>query len=146
MKTGKKVVTVVASAPENAPAEVDPELGTKSQEQLDTAFEGVVKRALQPVAHQDNSDDVDLEVECEGAFWKNRTILTTVYLFSDLFVCILVMDDSLKSPWWLGDSYWHKIWFFRLWMWGDSILLAMQFLGCICQKFVSLRRHFYYQY
>ncbi|KAK2469005.1 hypothetical protein H9L39_19399 [Fusarium oxysporum f. sp. albedinis] len=50
-----------------------------------------------------------------------RTILLASYIFSNIFVCLIVLNDSLKILWWLGDSYWHKVWFFRIWLWANSI-------------------------
>jgi len=60
-----------------------------------------------------------------------RTVILAVYVFSNFFVCLLVMNDSLKSLWFLGDSYWHKIWFFKSWMWMNSISYLVRFAGCV---------------
>ncbi|KAG4293515.1 hypothetical protein FPRO06_00100 [Fusarium proliferatum] len=55
------------------------------------------------------------------AMMEFRTILLASYIFSNIFVCLIVLNDSLKILWWLGDSYWHKVWFFRIWLWANSI-------------------------
>lgn len=163
LKAGKKPIdVVVVPEPNNHTSEPDKEEAARSdtsnaQEDIDIIFEATVKRALKPhkapsggeeVVHDNrndngNSDDV-VEVDREGAFLKVRTVLIASYLFSNFFLCIVVMNDSLKPLWWLGDSYWHKIWFFRLWMWGNSVLLGLQFVGCLYQRFVSVFRYFYY--
>ncbi|KAK8023929.1 chitin synthase G [Apiospora rasikravindrae] len=153
-KAGKKTVTAVLVPGANtSPAVVkqaaDGEVYNRTQEEIDAIFEVTVKRALEPYkvpSSQEAPNGGDTERDREDAFLKVRTILIAVYLFSNFFVCVLVMNDSLQSFWWLGDSYWHKIWFFRLWMWGNSVLLSLQFLGCLYQKFVSVWRYFIYEY
>lgn len=60
-----------------------------------------------------------------------RTILLASYIFSNIFVCLIVLNDSLKILWWLGDSYWHKVWFFRIWLWANSVSFLVRFVGCI---------------
>lgn len=60
-----------------------------------------------------------------------RTILLASYIFSNIFVCLVVLNDSLKILWWLGDSYWHKVWFFRIWLWANSVSFLVRFVGCI---------------
>lgn len=60
-----------------------------------------------------------------------RTILLASYIFSNIFVCLVVLNDSLKILWWLGDSYWHKVWFFRIWLWANSISFLIRFAGCL---------------
>ncbi|KAK4221674.1 chitin synthase 1 [Podospora fimiseda] len=105
------------------------------QEDADKIFEEVVKRALQP--HQ--PVEVKQVNTREEAFLKFRTTLVAVYIFSNFLLCIIVMNDSFQQLWWLGDAYWHKIWFFRIWMWGNSWLLMMQFAGCVWQRMDALR-------
>ncbi|KAK7916947.1 chitin synthase B [Apiospora marii] len=163
LKAGKKPVDIVLvpdtnNQSPNPVIENEAESDTSNlQEDIDIIFEATVKRALQPYKapsrgedttlnknENGSDDDGDVLVDREGAFLKVRTILIATYLFSNFFLCILVMNDSLKPLWWLGDSYWHKIWFFRLWMWGNSVLLGMQFVGCLYQRFVSVFRYFYY--
>ncbi|KAF5593785.1 CHS-3 chitin synthase 3 [Fusarium subglutinans] len=65
------------------------------------------------------------------AMMEFRTILLASYIFSNIFVCLIVMNDSLKILWWLGDSYWHKVWFFRIWLWANSISFLIRFAGCL---------------
>ncbi|CVK84447.1 probable CHS-3 chitin synthase 3 [Fusarium proliferatum] len=60
-------------------------------------------------------------VAVADAMMEFRTILLALYIFSNIFVCLIVLNDSLKILWWLGDSYWHKVWFFRIWLWANSI-------------------------
>lgn len=45
-----------------------------------------------------------------------RTMVVAVYIFSTLFLCLVVMNDSFKSHRFFGNSYWHKIWVFSIWM------------------------------
>ncbi|KAF5633817.1 CHS-3 chitin synthase 3 [Fusarium tjaetaba] len=65
------------------------------------------------------------------AMMEFRTILLASYIFSNIFVCLIVLNDSLKILWWLGDSYWHKVWFFRIWLWANSISFLIRFAGCL---------------
>ncbi|KAF5686284.1 CHS-3 chitin synthase 3 [Fusarium circinatum] len=65
------------------------------------------------------------------AMMEFRTILLASYIFSNIFICLIVLNDSLKILWWLGDSYWHKVWFFRIWLWANSISFLIRFAGCL---------------
>jgi chitin synthase len=106
------------------------------QEDIDAVFEETVKRALTPYRAPQEPPAIRLE----DMSLKLRTTLIAVYLFSNFLVCIIVMNDLFQTLWWLGDSYWHKIWFFRLWMWGNSVLILMQFVGCVCQRALDIWR------
>ncbi|KAK8102966.1 hypothetical protein PG984_016112 [Apiospora sp. TS-2023a] len=121
LKAGKKPVDVVLvpeSSNQASQPGVEDAAGSDTsnpQEDIDIIFEATVKRALEPPARNEaapnngDSNGDDVEIDREGAFLKVRTILIASYLFSNFFLCILVMNDSLKPLWWLGDSYWHKI-------------------------------------
>ncbi|KAK4160265.1 chitin synthase 1 [Cladorrhinum sp. PSN259] len=102
----------------------------RPQEDIDQAFEQLVRRALTPYKAEHTPE----EDTREDTFLRFRTYLVAVYIFSNFLLCIIVMNDSFQQLWWLGDAYWHKIWFFRIWMWGNSGLLMMQFLGCVWQR------------
>ncbi|KAF5254507.1 hypothetical protein FANTH_765 [Fusarium anthophilum] len=39
------------------------------------------------------------------AMMEFRTILLASYIFLNIFVCLIVLNDSLKILWWLGNSY-----------------------------------------
>ncbi|KAH7141419.1 chitin synthase-domain-containing protein [Dactylonectria estremocensis] len=65
------------------------------------------------------------------ALMEFRTIILASYVFSNFFVCLIVLNDSLKMLWWLGDSYWHKVWFFRIWLWANSISFLVRFAGAL---------------
>ncbi|OHW99241.1 chitin synthase 1 [Colletotrichum incanum] len=145
VKSGKKdfgPITPVPPVPAKKGNDVFVDDVEKPQEDIDTAFENVVKRALEP--HKASREPV--VDDREETFLKFRTALVASYLFSNFFVCIIIMNDSLKGLWWLGDSYWHKIWFFRLWMWGNSSLLLLQLFGCIYQAAAGFYRACFYRY
>ncbi|KAF5983770.1 CHS-3 chitin synthase 3 [Fusarium coicis] len=68
------------------------------------------------------------------AMMEFRTILLASYIFSNIFVCLIVLNDSLKILWWLGDSYWHKVWFFRIWLWANSISFLIRIRRVKCDE------------
>ncbi|KAL9114526.1 MAG: hypothetical protein Q9227_001607 [Pyrenula ochraceoflavens] len=112
LKTGTNQQTIVE--------EVDrPQVG------LDDAFEATVKRALWP---QVLPPVQKFRTRNEAA--KNfRTRLIGAYIFSNFFLCIFVLNDSFKQLHWLGDAYWRKIWFFRIWLWANAGCLYFRFAG-----------------
>ncbi|SCN71349.1 CHS-3 chitin synthase 3 [Fusarium fujikuroi] len=77
------------------------------------------------------------------AMMEFRTILLASYIFSNIFVCLIVLNDSLKILWWLGDSYWHKVWFFRIWLWANSISFLTRFVGCLWYHVVKVFSGFF---
>ncbi|KAH7269112.1 uncharacterized protein BKA55DRAFT_1803 [Fusarium redolens] len=77
------------------------------------------------------------------AMMEFRTILLASYIFSNIFVCLIVLNDSLKILWWLGDSYWHKIWFFRIWLWANSISFLIRFVGCLLYRVGKVWERFF---
>jgi len=119
----------------------------KPQADIDVAFEQAVKRGLKPHVKLKKRRKTDLE----DSFKSFRTKLVAVYMFSNFFLCIVVMNgsfdklkflvsilyillpvtQSLTNSWtWQGDSYAHKIWFFRIWMWGTPGCFILRFIGC----------------
>ncbi|RBQ78900.1 hypothetical protein FVER14953_00084 [Fusarium verticillioides] len=77
------------------------------------------------------------------AMMEFRTILLASYIFSNIFVCLIVMNDSIKILWWLGDSYWYKVWFFRIWLWANSISFLIRFAGCLWYHVVRVFSGFF---
>ncbi|KAF5654402.1 CHS-3 chitin synthase 3 [Fusarium sp. NRRL 25303] len=73
-------------------------------------------------------------VAVADAMMEFRTILLASYIFSNIFVCLIVLNDSLKILWWLGDSYWHKVWFFRIWLWANSISFLIRIRRVKCDE------------
>ncbi|RYO83170.1 hypothetical protein DL766_001491 [Monosporascus sp. MC13-8B] len=147
-KSGKKVVhktppppplpSIVLPEPKEQPAAGDREQ-ERLQEDIDHLFEMTVKRALYPPVKEEPPVS-----DREDTFERFRTSLVAGYLFSNFLVCLIVMNDSLKQFWWFGDPYWHKIWFFRIWMWGNSAVLIMQFVGCLYQRAADIFRFLFY--
>ncbi|KAE8440996.1 hypothetical protein EG329_006133 [Mollisiaceae sp. DMI_Dod_QoI] len=89
----------------------------RTQEDIDSQFEALVKRALRP--------HMPLKLgpqrpTIEESFKIFRTRLIIVYLFSNFMLCIFVMNDSFDSLKFLGNSYQHKVWFFRIFLWATS--------------------------
>jgi hypothetical protein len=95
------------------------------QADIDAHFEATVKRALTPYVPLMRSKD--LTADDEAKMFRLR--LVGVYIFSNFFPCIFVLNDSFKQLHWLGDSYWHKIWFFRIWLWANAGCLYFRFAG-----------------
>lgn len=92
----------------------------------DAEFEQVVRRALAP--HKPKAAEED---DPMTKFMRFRTRLVAAYIFSNFLVCIIVLDQTFQRLHVLGDPYWHKVWFFGIWMWGNSALLLMKFAGML---------------
>ncbi|KAH7121501.1 chitin synthase-domain-containing protein [Dactylonectria macrodidyma] len=105
--------------------------GSDQEEQgafdLDEEFERVVTRALRPCKRETIPEAEDVEAK----FMKFRNRLVAAYIFSNFLVCIIVLDQTFQGFYTLGDPYWHKIWFFRVWMWGNSSLFLLKCAGMI---------------
>jgi chitin synthase len=101
---------------------------------IDDEFEQTVKRALSPFKEK----TIAAKGDPEEKFMNSRIKLVAVYVFSNFLLCLIVMNDSFRSLSWLGNSYWHRIWFFRIYLWANSGLLMLQFIGCVYQKAVGL--------
>ncbi|KAL1878001.1 Chitin synthase, class 3 [Diaporthe australafricana] len=97
----------------------------RTVEDIDIKFEEVVKRALTP--HERHK--VVEEDDPRAKFMRFRTRLVAAYIFSNFLVCIIVLDQTFQGFYAMGDPYWHRVWFFRIWMWGNSALLLMKFAG-----------------
>jgi chitin synthase len=104
------------------------------QDHIDFHFEAVVKRALAPYV----PPQIKIKRTLDDDAKIFRTRLIGIYIFSNFFVCIFVLNDSSKQLHWLGDSYWHKIWFFRIWLWANAACLYFRFLG----SFVDLGKKY----
>ncbi|KLU90669.1 hypothetical protein MAPG_10521 [Magnaporthiopsis poae ATCC 64411] len=106
----------------------------KPQEDIDTQFEAVVKRALTPYVpptkEYGDGGAKSRNTTPEEDFKSFRTKLVGVYIFSNFLMCAVVLNDSFQSLSFLGDPYWHKIWFFRVWMWANAGVLLMRLAGC----------------
>jgi len=93
---------------------------------IDTAFEITVKRALMP---QRRPRTIVAQTSPDHRFRSFRTKLIAAYIFSNSFLCIFVMNDSLGNLKFLGDPYAHKVWFFRIWLWAISSCFGIRFVG-----------------
>lgn len=96
-----------------------------AQVDIDSQFEATVKRALEPYKAPVQSRKATIDDEAKIF----RLRLVGVYMFSNFFLCIFVLNDSFKQLHWLGNSYWHKIWFFRIWLWTNAGCLYFRFAG-----------------
>ncbi|KAI5458721.1 chitin synthase-domain-containing protein [Mariannaea sp. PMI_226] len=81
-----------------------------------------------------NTDDT------EAKFMKFRNRLVGTYIFSNFLVCIFVLDQTFQGFYKLGDPYWHKVWFFRIWMWANSGLFLFKFVGMVWYRVHGLLR------
>ncbi|XXG96420.1 hypothetical protein Hte_002702 [Hypoxylon texense] len=100
---------------------------------IDEQFEETIKRALAPHVPDTDPEPEDLA----SKFMRFRTILIMLYIFSNFLVCMLVLDQTFQGFYLFGDPYWHKIWFFRIWMWGNSSLFIMKCVGMIWHRWHS---------
>ena len=117
---------------------------------VESQFEKTVYRALQPYKRPERASRATLEDE----FRQYRTVLVAVYAFSNFLLCIIVMNDSFDKLKFLvsktfhhkescntetnqGNSRAHKIWFFRIWMWGTSGCFALRFLGSMYTRLAT---------
>lgn len=142
-KSGRKeAIPILQKAPTATVIKTTEKKISNKMEDIDDEFEAVVKRALTP--HREVQEPAVIHLE--ETLLSLRTTLIASYLFSNFLVCIIVMNDSFQTLWWLGDPYWHKIWFFRLWMWGNSVLLLMQLVGCLFQRAIDIWRACTYRY
>jgi chitin synthase len=66
----------------------------KPQEDIDSQFEAMVKRALKPYVPEKSKAQGPT---VEESFKVFRTRLVIVYLFSNFILCIFVMNDSFDS-------------------------------------------------
>ncbi|KAF5010162.1 hypothetical protein FDECE_3655 [Fusarium decemcellulare] len=93
----------------------------ESPEARDREYRAALGRAMAHEEPKGNNTQRPKIIARADAMMEFRTILLASYVFSNFFVCLVVLNDSLKMLWWLGDSYWHKVWFFRVWLWANSI-------------------------
>lgn len=111
-----------------------------SQADIDSQFEVTVKRALSPY-EAPSRKTIPTFNDSAKSF---RVRLIGAYIFSNFFICIFVLNDSFEQLHWLGDSYWHKVWFFRIWLWANAGCLYFRFAGscvdlgkkCLCCLFL----------
>ncbi|KAJ3544833.1 hypothetical protein NM208_g2839 [Fusarium decemcellulare] len=103
----------------------------ESPEARDREYRAALGRAMADEEPKGNNTQRPKIIARADAMIEFRTILLASYVFSNFFVCLIVLNDSLKMLWWLGDSYWHKVWFFRVWLWANSISFLIRFVGCL---------------
>jgi chitin synthase len=112
----------------------------ESIEARDAEYSVARARALQPDGRTRGAKQAPRVLATADALLEFRTILLASYVFSNFFVCLIVLNDSLKGFWWLGDSYWHKVWFFRIWLWANSVSFLVRMVGCVWYHVVRLFR------
>lgn len=95
------------------------------QAYIDAQPKATVKRALVPDISPERSNGSTADDEAK----MFRIRLVGVYIFSNFFLCIFILNDSFKQLHWLGDSYWHKIWFLRVWLWASAGCLYFRYVG-----------------
>ncbi|KAI1288053.1 glycosyltransferase family 2 protein [Xylaria venustula] len=138
-RSGKRVIRMAPIPAEprisktNHSTEISEQMKPEIQD-VDAAFEQMVMRALTPLEAEIFPDEDDREAH----FLDFRIKLVAGYTISNFIVCLVVMNDSFKSLSWLGDSYWHKVWFFRIYLGANSGLLMLQFTGCVYKKVVDI--------
>jgi len=66
----------------------------KPQDDIDSQFEAMVKRALKPYVQEKSKAEGPT---VEESFKVFRTRLVIIYLFSNFMLCIFVMNDSFDS-------------------------------------------------
>ncbi|KAI1350414.1 hypothetical protein F5Y01DRAFT_315805 [Xylaria sp. FL0043] len=140
-KSGKRLIRVIPVPIQAQPTGIEPsEQAAPGSQHIDAESEQVVKRALAPF----EAEMLPVEDNREEKFMNFRTKLVAVYTFPNFLICLIVMNDSFNSVSWLGDSYWHKIWFFRIYLWANPGVSISQFVGCVYQKVVGILNHFWF--
>ncbi|KAH7156580.1 chitin synthase-domain-containing protein [Dactylonectria macrodidyma] len=121
---------------------IDIDSGGSAQD-IDARYEEVLARALaaEPVDKVKKASPP----ATSDSLMEFRTILLATYIFSNFFICLIVLNDSLKPIAFLGDSYWHKIRFFRFWMWANSISYLLRFTGSL-YYYTQKYRHFWFRH
>ncbi|KAH6962191.1 chitin synthase [Ilyonectria sp. MPI-CAGE-AT-0026] len=133
LKTGKKESTQTPAANKeicqvpDSRSEFEEVKLDEDMEDIDRMFEETVRRALQPYERTTPPKTEGTKAK----FMKFRSRLVAAYIFSNFLVCIIVLDQTFQGFYTLGDPYWHKIWFFRIWMWGNSSLYLLKCAGMI---------------
>ncbi|KAH6649545.1 chitin synthase-domain-containing protein [Chaetomium tenue] len=111
--------------------EDEPESNATSSPELNQNTDSAHTSTQQPNKPQEEPTSHVIEPDTDSEDSTFRVHLVACYIFSNVIVCILVLNESLQSFTFLGDPYWHKIWFFRIWMWANSSLLMLRFVGCV---------------
>ncbi|KAF2639665.1 hypothetical protein P280DRAFT_428938 [Massarina eburnea CBS 473.64] len=114
----------IADASETHPAH------PHNQQNVDAEYASLLARIAspEPAAHADK-DKKRSPLATSDSLMEFRTILLATYVFSNFFICLVVLNDSLKPLAFLGSSYWHKVRFFRFWMWANSVSYLIRFVG-----------------
>ncbi|OCK80436.1 glycosyltransferase family 2 protein, partial [Lepidopterella palustris CBS 459.81] len=102
-----------------------------TQADIDSRFEKTVKRALMPTEKAPRT----IEKTVKDQYKDFRTKLIAIYIFSNVLLCVFVMNDSFDSLKFLGNSRRHKIWYFRIWMWATSGCFSLRFVGFLINRF-----------
>ncbi|KAK7415575.1 hypothetical protein QQX98_005821 [Neonectria punicea] len=102
---------------------------------IDAEYEKIVIQALtaDPVVKKENQPSQS------DSLLEFRTILPANYIFSNFFLCLIILNDSLKPLSFLGSSYWHKIRFLQWWMWSSSISFLLRFAESFYYYFIRYR-------
>ncbi|KAJ4315423.1 hypothetical protein N0V84_008370 [Fusarium piperis] len=102
---------------------------------IDAEYEKVVAKALTP----DPVEKKENQPSQTDSLMEFRTILLASYIFSNFFLCLIILNDSLKPLSFLGSSYWHKIRFFQFWLWANAISFLLRFAGSFYYYFARYR-------
>ncbi|RSM03311.1 hypothetical protein CEP52_007463 [Fusarium oligoseptatum] len=102
---------------------------------INAEYEKVVIQALTP----DPVVKMEKQPSQSDSLLEFRTILLASYIFSNFFLCLIILNDSLKPLSFLGSSYWHKIRFFQFWLWANSISFLLRFAGSVYYYFMRYR-------
>ncbi|KAJ4215847.1 hypothetical protein FSOLCH5_011428 [Fusarium solani] len=108
---------------------------------IDAEYEKIVIQALTP----DPMVKKEKGPNRNDSLLEFRTILLASYIFSNFFLCLIILNDSLKPLSFLGSSYWHKIRFFQFWLWANSVSFLLRFAGSFYYYVIRYRNKLFWR-
>ncbi|KAF2116431.1 chitin synthase-like protein [Lophiotrema nucula] len=102
----------------------EPEL---PQADIDSQFEATVKRALAPYVPPVESTEKTLE----DAYKSFRTHLTTLWIFSNALLAVVVTQDSVNKFGFSSKATERTQNFFTALLWATAALSVVRFIGCL---------------
>ncbi|KAJ2902065.1 hypothetical protein MKZ38_001038 [Zalerion maritima] len=99
----------------------------KPQEDIDSAFESTVRRALEPF-----KEEVEVEVkDLDDSYKSFRTSLVVSWIFSNCFLVVAITSDNFDSLG-IGESASKRTAsFFSFLLYATAVLSLVRFIGCI---------------
>ncbi|KAF2690115.1 glycosyltransferase family 2 protein [Lentithecium fluviatile CBS 122367] len=105
---------------------------SEAQDVIDAEYEEIIARVRgkRPAEEQKKKKKLS-PLARSDSLMEFRTVILATYIFSNFFICLIVLNNSLKPIAFLGDSYWHKIRFLKFWLWANSVSYLLRFAGSL---------------